>query len=103
MKLDSIYVDRAARQFGAQALPDNYPAVPRLNELFGEHTFFLDDSGLKIVEPVTPAKETIMPNEEIVEAARVVELASWADETRSSLAPHERELTDVVILLDGAR
>ena len=39
MKLTSAQVERTMSQFEVQALPDNHPAVPELNELFGEHTF----------------------------------------------------------------
>jgi hypothetical protein len=42
MKLASAMVDRALDQFDAEALPDDHPAVSQLNEMFGDHTFFLD-------------------------------------------------------------
>jgi hypothetical protein len=51
MKLNSAQVQRTLTQFEAQALPDNHPAVPQLNSLFGDHTFFLDSSGLNVLEP----------------------------------------------------
>jgi hypothetical protein len=51
MKLTSAQVWRTLSQFEAQALPDSHPMVPQLNELFGDHTFFLDSNGLNIVEP----------------------------------------------------
>jgi hypothetical protein len=51
MRLTPALVERTLRQYQAQALPDNHPAVPELNRLFGNHTFFLDDNGLNIVEP----------------------------------------------------
>src|SRR6266851_5226800 len=51
MKLTSAQVERTLTQFEAQAIPDHHPVVPQLKNLFGEHTFFLDDSGLNIVEP----------------------------------------------------
>jgi hypothetical protein len=65
------------------------------SRLFGEHTFFVDQAGLSIVEP-TAAPESG------VEAGRIVKLASWIDDTRSRLTPHEREVTDVVVVLDKA-
>ena len=46
MKLDSTQLDRTLSQFDAEVLPDNHPAVRQLNDLFGDHTFFLDASGL---------------------------------------------------------
>jgi hypothetical protein len=42
MKLTSAQVERTLGQFEAQAIPDDHPVVPQLNDLFGEHTFFLE-------------------------------------------------------------
>ncbi len=76
----------------AQAIPDDHPALPQLNGLFGDHTFFLDSHGLNIVEPVEPAKSR-------ARTGKVVNLASWSDSNPARLEPHEPELTDVVIEL----
>jgi hypothetical protein len=92
MKLTSARVERTLSQFGAQAIPDNHPAVPQLNEIFGDHTFFLAGDGLHIVEPAGVRQGG-------VEAGKVVKLASWKDESRTSLAPHQPEQTDVVVVL----
>ena len=51
MKLNATQVKRTLSQLDAEVLPDNHPAVPQLNTLFGDHTFFLDSKGLNIVEP----------------------------------------------------
>ena len=51
MKLTSAQVERTLGQFEAEAIPDDHPVVPQLNDLFGEHTFFLDSNGLNILEP----------------------------------------------------
>jgi hypothetical protein len=101
MKLNSARIDQAARQLQAQALADDHPLTQRLNGLFGDHTFFLDRNGLNIVEPGAP--NLAMPAEgdgESAEAVQVVELASWADEARNSLVPHDPEFTDIVVMLD---
>jgi hypothetical protein len=92
MKLNSTQVERTLSQFEAEALPADHPAVEQLNELFGEHTFFLDLDGLHIVTPVEPDRPG-------TEAGQIVKLASWKDSSRTSLAPHDPELTDIVILL----
>jgi hypothetical protein len=92
MKLTPTLVERTLRQFEAQAIPESHPAVPELNRMFGEHTFFLDGSGLHIVEPA-------LLDEDGGETGQVVKLASWNDPDRTSLAAHEPELTDVVIEL----
>ena len=95
MKLTPVRIERALSQYDARAVPENHPVMQEFNRLFGEHTFFVDQAGLCIVEP-TAAPESG------VEAGRVVKLASWIDESRSRLAPHEREVTDVVVVLDKA-
>ncbi len=93
MKLNSAQVEHALRQFDAQALPDNHPVVPQLNDLFGDHTFFLDSSGLNVLEP------SEIPERD-VQTGRIVNLAYWSDENLTKLAPHEPEPTGVVVDLD---
>ena len=91
MKLNSTQVKQTLNQFEAEVLPDNHPAVPQLHSIFGDHTFFLDDSGLNVLEPAeTPEQE--------IPAGEVVSLASWSDGTLTTLRPHEPEPTGVVIL-----
>lgn len=91
MKLTSAQVERTLSQFEAQAIPDDHPLVPQLNELFGDHTFFLDSNGLNIVEPAEPTQAG--------QQATVVNLANWSDADPPSLAPHEPEPTDLVVVL----
>ena len=93
MKLTSSQVERTLSQLEAQAIPDSHPVVPQLNELFGDHTFFLDSNGLNVVEPTAEA-----PQAE-TQAARVVNLANWSDANRTNLAPHEPEPTGAIIEL----
>jgi hypothetical protein len=93
MKLNSTQVKQTLTQFNAEVLPDDHPAVPRLNGLFGDHTFFLDTDGLKVLE-ATDAPG-IKPR-----SGEVVSLADWSDATRTSLKPHEPELTGVVVALE---
>jgi hypothetical protein len=96
MKLSSALVQRTLSQFDAQAIPDNHPVVPQLKGLFGDHTFFLDGNGLHIVELIdTTEGET--------NAGKVVAIASWTDENRTSLVPHDPEPTDIVILFGTDR
>ena len=93
MKLNSTQVQQTLSQFDAQVLPDDHPAVTQLNNLFGDHTFFLDSGGLKVLEP------TEVPEMQ-AETGEVVSLADWSDATLTSLKPHEPELTGVVIVLE---
>ena len=93
MKLTSAQIERTLSQFEAEAIPDSHPALPRLNELFGDHTFFLDRKGLNIVEPTTD------PTGGRIQVARVVNVANWSDAT-SDLAAHEPEPTDAIVELE---
>lgn len=90
MKLKPATVERTLAQFPAQAIPADHPAVPQLNSLFGDHTFFLDAEGLSILEPAPSAPQ---------ETAQVIRLADWRDAERTGLVPHEPQQTDVVVSL----
>jgi len=92
MRLTSAQVERTLSQFPAQAIPDDHPIVPQLNDLFGDHTFFLDSNGLNIVEPAEAPQAG-------VQTARVVNLANWSNADPPSLTPHEPAPTDAVIEL----
>jgi len=93
MKLSSVMVERTLDEFEAEALPENHPAIPELNKVFGEHTFFVDGSGLHIVQPTIRADTG-------EEAAQVVKVASWQDAGRTSLKPHGPEPMDVIVPLE---
>jgi len=92
MKLNSAQLEQTLSQFEAQAIPDDHPLVPKLNELFGDHTFFLDSNGLNVVE----ANESTNAG---APAGTVVNVASWSDAQLTSLMPHEPEPTEVVVIL----
>ena len=94
MRLNSSQVELTMSQIDAQVLPDDHPAVTQLNSLFGDHTFFLDGEGLKVLEPAE-APETGDP------AGEIVSLANWSDASLSSLRPHEPEPTGVLIVLES--
>jgi hypothetical protein len=93
MRLTSAQVKQTLRQIPAQVIPDDHPLVPRLNDLFGDHTFFIDDGGLSIVEPAADGLS------DQNQTARVMNVANWGDATLTSLAPHEPEPTDAVVKL----
>jgi len=94
MKLNSEQVTRTLRQFDAQVIPDTHPAVPQLNNMFGDHTFFLNDTGLNVLEPAGPSERE-------AESGQIVNLAFWSDETQTSLRMHDPEPTGVVIALES--
>src|SRR5690349_11037992 len=99
MKLTSAQVERTLSQFQAEAIPDDHPVIPQLNNLFGEHTFFLDSLGLNIVEPADAGAERPTGRASPTQSAKVVNLATWSDDNPTRLEPHEPELTDVVVVL----
>jgi hypothetical protein len=93
MKLNSTQLERTLSQFEAEVLPDDHPALKQLSGMFGDHTFFLDSSGLNVLEPAgTPETETA--------TGEIVNLASWSDGTLTSLRPHEPEPTGVLVVLE---
>ncbi|MBR0753658.1 hypothetical protein JQ604_15825 [Bradyrhizobium jicamae] len=96
MKLNSDQVKRTMTQMEAEVLPDNHPAVAQLCGLFGDHTFFVDRSGLKVLEP---AQTSDMDGE----TGEVVSLADWSDPTLTSLRPHEPEPTGVLVMLTPSK
>ena len=91
MKLSPAMVAQTLVQFEAQPIPENHPAVPELNKVFGDHTFFLDADGLNVLEPAQTDREG-------APVWQVVKVAAWKDASQTSLMPHEPEPTDVVIV-----
>lgn len=93
MKLTSAQVKQTITQLGAQVLPDEHPAMPQLNSMFGEHTFFVDESGLKVLEPAAPLAADR-------ETGEVVSLADWSDSELTKLMAHEPEPTGIIVVFD---
>ena len=92
MKLNSTQVKQTLGQLDAQVLPDDHPAITQLTDVFGDHTFFLDQSGLKVLEPA----ET---REAQTQSGEIVSLADWSDATLTSLTPHAPEPTGMIVVL----
>ena len=42
MKLTSTQIEQTLGQFEAEPIPEDHPMVPQLNEVFGEHTYFVN-------------------------------------------------------------
>ena len=96
MKLTSAQIETAARQFEAQPIPQDNRMLAELRDIFGEHTYFLDNNGLHIVEEVAEPDQAGAP------IGRVVKVASWTNLDHTTLATHPPELTDVAIDLEKA-
>src|ERR1700746_2986763 len=94
MKLNSAQVEQTLAQFEAVVISDDHPLVPKWNELFGDHTFFLDGNGLNVVEPNESTRAG-------APAGTVVNVASWSDAQLTTLTPHEPEPTEVVVILES--
>jgi len=93
MKLNSSQTEQALSQFEAEVLPDDHPALTQLSDIYGDHTFFLDGSGLNVLEPAEAAETEAHTGE-------IVNLASWSDATLTSLRPHDPEPTGILVLLE---
>jgi len=50
MKLSSEKVGSVLEQIDAEVIPDDHPSLPKLRQVFGDHTFFVDDVGLTIIQ-----------------------------------------------------
>ena len=99
MKLSTSRISQALEQMeeqaafeGTVAIPADNPVVPKLNEVFGDHTFFLDSAGLHIIEPAGADGAGVTEGQ-------VVKLASWSDPGCTSLMPHRPEPTEIVVAL----
>jgi hypothetical protein len=75
----------------AEVLADDHSAVTQLTKLFGDHTFFLDQSGLKILEPDEV-------HERELESGKAVSLADWTDATLTRLRPHQPKPTGMIVV-----
>lgn len=87
MKLSAAQQRNVEDQLGIEALPDENPAMPKLREVFGDHTFFVDADGLNVVEE--------HPEEENPSGV-VIKLASWAED-HTQLRVHEPEVLPVTV------
>jgi hypothetical protein len=95
MRLSAAQVELAETQLEAEAIPENHPLIPKLNQLFGDHTYFLDNKGLSVVEQAASDSSTPSAGGKAV----VVNLANWTESDPPKLEAHEPELTDSVVTL----
>jgi hypothetical protein len=90
MKLSSEKLESVLEQIDVEVIPDDHPSLPKLRDVFGDHTFFVDDSGLIIVEPLEQDPVT----------GELIKIASWDDADPPHLMAHTPEETDVLIELE---
>jgi hypothetical protein len=82
MRLSELQLQRVQEHTGASVVPDDNPSMPALKQNFGDHTFFLDGDGLHIWETLEAESE---------EGSKLVgvRIASWSNDEKTSLVPHE--------------
>lgn len=93
MKLDATQISVIRERYASEPMADDHPALPKLQESFGDHTFFLDARGLHIIEPDPEHEETM---------GYVVKIASWTED-RSQLRVHDPEVLPMAVTLVAGR
>lgn len=102
MKLSSAQIEHALDQFEAEVIPESNPVIQQLTRLFGDHTYFIDQMGLNIVEPAGRAPQDGRKDGDGDMGGGmgvVVNIANWTDEGSASLVPHEPKATSVLVPL----
>ena len=94
MKMTAAQIEQTLHQLDAEAIPEEHPVMAKLERLFGDHTYFLDNNGLNIVEPVEGEEDDRL-------RGVVVNLAYWTDTNAGSLRPHNPEPTELVVDLEA--
>ena len=84
MKLNAVA--RTVSQLQVDALPEGHPLIAQLNQMYGDHIYFLDTNGRRAWE-----------------VGVVVNLANWTDSNPPKLEVHEPELTNSTVALGAAR
>lgn len=94
MKLNSEQVGTIRTGVGADPIPETHAVMADLLSTFGEHTYYLDQSGLVIWEWLHGPQAEKQP-------VVAVKLAGWVDDTKTTLQPHDPEVTETVVELAG--
>ncbi|HSF95711.1 MAG TPA: hypothetical protein VLA52_11860 [Thermohalobaculum sp.] len=89
MKLDAAQIGSIRDRYDSEPLADDNPALPKLQETFGDHSFFLDARGLHVVEPDPDHEGTL---------GYVIKIASWTED-QTQLRVHEPEVLPMAISL----
>src|SRR5690625_1319476 len=86
MKLTNTQNAATTESPGATPVPEYHPVMAQLRDAFGEHTFFLDHEGLSVFVDEDEVEDGFdLPEGE----PRLVMIAAWTDDGRSSLGPVE--------------
>ncbi|MBO6949664.1 MAG: hypothetical protein JJ855_16920 [Rhodospirillales bacterium] len=93
MKLTTEQVGAIERQTGAIPIPEDNAANEALTNVFGEHTFYADQNGLHVLEPVNL-------EEQEGDHAEVIQIAEWTNDSKDELQPIEPQRTGAVLGLE---
>lgn len=96
MKMNPSQIEQTLHQFNAKAIPPADPIMSKLEQMFGEHTYFLDSKGLNIVEPVDAEQND-------GRLGVVVSLADWEEGDGAMLKPHQPEKTELTVQFETER
>ena len=95
MKLTKSQIETIRERFGADPVPEDSPADDLLKQHFGDHTFYVDEVGVLVFEAEDPA-----PSDQGRQAVPM-RVASWTDEKRDALAPHDPVVGGSGVILDA--
>lgn len=93
MKLSAQQIESIERQLGAEPIAEDNPAMDTLKSQFGDHTFYADTEGLSVLEPLEADSGG--------HRATVVQVATWADDQKTALVPHDPLVRDIVVDLES--
>lgn len=93
MKLTTQQVAQVFDQTGADPVPEDHPVMPGLRNAFGDHTFYMAPDGLCVWESVGDADSG-------GQMAKAMVVASWTDEGKTELRPHDPHPTAIIVKLD---
>lgn len=97
MKLNAGQISQIEARIGAQPIPDDNPVMPHLHSRFGEHTYYLSDDGLIVWEALDEGEDKKDGEAEV--SVCPIQLASWTDDDKTSMQPHEPRPIDAVLTL----
>ena len=94
MKLTATQIKQVEDQIGMSPISDDEPFVSQLSEVFGDHTFYLQEDGLHML--------TLHAELEYgAQVANMVHVAQWSTDEAISLVPCEPDLTDIYVDLSA--
>lgn len=94
MKLNAEQIAAVKQQTDADPIAEDNPVTPKLREAFGDHTFYVGETGLLVPERIDSTNSQSEP-------AEMMQVAIWANEERGSLQPVPWQATGYTLDLAG--